>query len=508
MAAAVVAPPAEARAVKAAAKAIAKPAAAKAPVSKPVSKAPVKQAATKPKANPIAQPPAKAVPAKNPVSKPPTAKPPVAPAKPPTVPVKPAVPKKVPAPKPPVAKLPGKKPATNPAGDKSVKKPPTTKPPVSKPPVKKPPVAAKKPPVNASSSKKLPAKSGASAAPAGALSCVPKVPVKPARKAGDKVPNQFVVHLKPGVDRAKHLASIKALFAQGASCDGVKSAVTLDFPVFEQLALYGGVFGPSVIAAIKKSPDVSRVTADTLVGSESVLPVVPEGNVTKRALFKFEETKGTWFLARLNSGKESVIKRFKVQNMFGPADENPLNVESFNWRFKNLKNAGKGVNVYLLDSGVNDHDDLEGRIIRRPGANVDPAITNAGPVDTTDPADDTTDSAPGHGTKMAGLIAGKTVGVAKSANIIPVKVGSFATFTQMSIGAGIGFAIEDARGDGGVISGSLKMLRDEDGWMLKLVKYAIKENLHIVNSAGNERQNLCADRIGDADGPITVGASN
>lgn len=70
--------------------------------------------------------------------------------------------------------------------------------------------------------------------------------------------------------------------------------------------------------------------------------------------------------------------------------------------------TGKGVTVYVVDSGLRStHTDLAGRI--KPGADFIASKTST--------ADDN-----GHGTHVAGLVAGTTYGSAKDATIIPVKV--------------------------------------------------------------------------------------
>lgn len=69
-------------------------------------------------------------------------------------------------------------------------------------------------------------------------------------------------------------------------------------------------------------------------------------------------------------------------------------------------NAGAGVDVYILDSGVNvNHSEFEGR------ASFGASFTGDG-----------NDDVHGHGTHVAGIVASRTYGVAKKANIIGVKV--------------------------------------------------------------------------------------
>ncbi|EPB90836.1 hypothetical protein HMPREF1544_02253 [Mucor circinelloides 1006PhL] len=77
-------------------------------------------------------------------------------------------------------------------------------------------------------------------------------------------------------------------------------------------------------------------------------------------------------------------------------------------KFHFPSSAGEGVDVYLIDTGVNiDHIDFGGRAVHGPaftsGRNQDPADYN------------------GHGSFVAGICCGKIHGVAKKANIISLK---------------------------------------------------------------------------------------
>jgi len=109
---------------------------------------------------------------------------------------------------------------------------------------------------------------------------------------------------------------------------------------------------------------------------------------------------------------------------------------------------------------------------------------------------------------MAGIIAGKTCGVAKFANIIPVKAGATGAISQMDIMAGLAFAVTDAKGASAVVSISVTMLKNQNDGLPEMIQSVIGQGLHVVNSAGNQAIDACATRIGTGDGPITVGSSD
>ncbi|GIF73759.1 S8 family serine peptidase [Asanoa siamensis] len=92
--------------------------------------------------------------------------------------------------------------------------------------------------------------------------------------------------------------------------------------------------------------------------------------------------------------------------------------EQWHLRFLNIDQAheltkGEGVTVAVVDTGVDAHPDLAGSVL--PGAVLDPAGSGDGNTDLS-----------GHGTAMAGLIAGHgrgskgVLGIAPAAQILPV----------------------------------------------------------------------------------------
>lgn len=98
--------------------------------------------------------------------------------------------------------------------------------------------------------------------------------------------------------------------------------------------------------------------------------------------------------------------------------------------------AGAGTTAYVFDTGIRStHEEFGGRV--RFGIN---ALTNS----TTSAANGNNDNA-GHGTHVAGTLAGKTYGVAKKAQLVDVKVFDTGSATMSSILAGLDWAFKDVQ---------------------------------------------------------------
>ncbi|KAH9386665.1 cerevisin [Nematocida major] len=162
------------------------------------------------------------------------------------------------------------------------------------------------------------------------------------------------------------------------------------------------------------------------------------------------------------------------------------------------KTAGKGVRVYVLDTGVEEtHSELQGRVER--GINV-----VGGNLETLDDN--------GHGTHCAGIIAGRTVGVAKNARIVPVKIlseegkGS----TEYAV-LGLVYAmkmhhqnIKTEKHPRAVVNMSLGGVNSEV--LRVIVEKAVLAGLTIVAAGGNNAENACSYSPASISQVITVGA--
>jgi len=162
--------------------------------------------------------------------------------------------------------------------------------------------------------------------------------------------------------------------------------------------------------------------------------------------------------------------------------------------FTYLKTDGEGIIVYVLDTGVNNHDDFGDRLVE--GANF-----------TDDPADTGTNDVDGHGTHVAGTIAGTKYGPAKAAKIKAVKVlGDDGTGSTQGVINGMQWACEDMAKHNfkGVINMSLgggKSVVENNA-----LNTAFDSGCIFVVAAGNESSDACNVSPASAEKAITVGA--
>jgi type VII secretion-associated serine protease mycosin len=161
---------------------------------------------------------------------------------------------------------------------------------------------------------------------------------------------------------------------------------------------------------------------------------------------------------------------------------------------------GAGVTVALIDSGVDpDHPDLAGALL--PGLST--VESNLSGVKGTDDVD-------GHGTTMAGIIAGRghgsgagVIGIAPAAKILPIAIGGTALKPSSYVVEAVDFAIQK---HAGVINMSFGGAEDEA--VHAAIRKAQAADIVMIAAAGND------DAVGNSAGQypgryqevLTVGA--
>nr|MBA3488208.1 S8 family serine peptidase [Longispora sp. (in: high G+C Gram-positive bacteria)] len=136
---------------------------------------------------------------------------------------------------------------------------------------------------------------------------------------------------------------------------------------------------------------------------------------------------------------------------------------------------GEGITVAVVDSGVDaTHPDLQGQVL--PGVGIGPGTAPDGRQDSD-----------GHGTAMAGIIAGKggggnhVLGIAPKAKILPVAIGKKPGADKVA--QGIRWAVDNGADVINISMGSpLLIVAPVEK---EAVTYALSKNVPIVAAAGN-----------------------
>lgn len=147
-----------------------------------------------------------------------------------------------------------------------------------------------------------------------------------------------------------------------------------------------------------------------------------------------------------------------------------------------VRPSGESVWIYLLDSGVRaSHSEFEGRI--HPGFD----FVNDQPGKSPD--------CTGHGTHIAGIIAGKTFGVSRKANIVPIRVFGCNNKAKItSVINAIGWALVDARvqsRENVMVSMMFSASSATSTILNSAVKALIRARIPVIIPAGDNSANTC-----------------
>ncbi|MET9557088.1 S8 family serine peptidase [Streptomyces sp. NPDC006645] len=156
------------------------------------------------------------------------------------------------------------------------------------------------------------------------------------------------------------------------------------------------------------------------------------------------------------------------------------------------RNTGKGVTAYVLDTGIDyEHEQFEGRA--KPG------------YDAIGDGRDGKDCQ-GHGTHVAGTVAGRTYGVAPEAGLVSVRVlDCQGKGTWSGILAGFDWVADNAK-QPAVLNGSLGGPKSTA--VNSAATALTRRGVLPILAAGNDAVDACSVSPASADGVVTVGATD
>lgn len=230
---------------------------------------------------------------------------------------------------------------------------------------------------------------------------------------------------------------------------------------------YGGKLSRSYDSAINgfSASGLSDTEAKRLAADPSVAKVVQNHRYTVKGT---QENPPSWGLDRIDQEDTEGDKAYNYPD-----------------------SAGEGVTAYVIDTGVRtSHQDFEGR-----------ATSGFDAVDNDDSADDGN----GHGTHVAGTIAGAEHGVAKKAKVVAVRVlDDQGSGTTEQVVAGIDWVTEHHEGPS-VANMSLGGTPDEA--LDAAVQKAIDSGVTFAVAAGNESSDASQSSPARVKDAITVASS-
>ncbi|HIW61769.1 MAG TPA: S8 family peptidase [Candidatus Stackebrandtia excrementipullorum] len=155
--------------------------------------------------------------------------------------------------------------------------------------------------------------------------------------------------------------------------------------------------------------------------------------------------------------------------------------------------GGEGVTAYIIDTGIEiEHTDFEGRASHG--------------IDTVDNDDDATDCQ-GHGTHVAGTVAGGEYGVAKNADLVGVRVlDCNGSGSYEGVIAGIDWVTENAQLPA---VANMSLGGPSDQAVNDAVEASVAAGVTYAVAAGNESgSDACGVSPGGAESALTVAASD
>lgn len=292
-------------------------------------------------------------------------------------------------------------------------------------------------------------------------------PLSPRQDKPKYIPGKYIVQMRPGVDPAtvaEHHATVRRIVRRNETHEPIERTFS-----FGALNAYLG--------------DIDEATVSSIEALDEVLAVVQDEYI---------------YLERTDFTEVEAKRDFVTQSpsIWSLGDMSHMAANSTEYVYDS--SAGNGTTAYVFDTGIRiTHSEFGGRA--RFGVN--------GILNSTDPAEANQDN-DGHGTHVAGTVAGTIYGAAKLASVVDVKVFDGSTGTVSALLTGIEWAVNDVVSRGAQATSVFSMslgVRSDSTVLDDAVAEAYNQGILSVVAAGNENApigNTAPARLAES---LTVG---
>ena len=271
---------------------------------------------------------------------------------------------------------------------------------------------------------------------------------------GNAIPGAYIVVYKPGIDAALAASDLLDLRSIGAEIIAVYDTV---------LQGYAANLSDDMLRQIRRNPLVDYITADVLVYLED--SQYDEINLESGAISDVMQNSAPWGLDRIDQ------RNLPLTNTYA------------------YDTTARQVHVYVVDSGIRiTHSEFEGR------ASNDFDAGGGNGLDCD-----------GHGTHAAGIIGGKTYGVAKRVRLHSVRVFGCNRTTSASVVIAAIEWITDHHAAPAVVN--MTLVAPGQTPIDAAVQNSIAAGITYVVTAGNDNRDACLYSPARLPAAITVGAT-
>ncbi|KAG8159736.1 hypothetical protein KVR01_010373 [Diaporthe batatas] len=303
------------------------------------------------------------------------------------------------------------------------------------------------------------------------------------------IEGKYIIQLKPGTSPeavTTHHNTVRSLLRRR---DGSAGSLDRTFQIGDNFSAYSGRFDNATIAAIQGLDEVLAVERDQVVR-------VAWAGEEEEEEEKEEDTSTAFLPQSWWPWRPRRSLTTQTRSTWSLGDLSHRSAGSTEYVYD--RTAGAGTTAYVIDTGIRlSHAEFEGR------ASFGYSVLTG----STEPVGDDYDTEVGHGTHVAGIIAGKRFGVAKKAKVIDVTIMGSGGGSIEAVLAGIAWAVNDIKSKGTESKSvlNLSLTSPKSQALDNAVLAAYNEGILSVAGAGNSNKPVRGISPGSLPQAFTVG---